>query len=71
MPTATPDEITTAQATEVLGLTNVSTVARYVYEGKLTPSRKLPGKTGAYLFWRSDVERLRDQQAAERDKAAS
>ncbi|HKV67672.1 MAG TPA: hypothetical protein VJN72_06250 [Gaiellales bacterium] len=58
-----PDEVTAREAMEILGLTNPSTVARYVLERKLTPSRKLPGKTGAYLFWRTDIERYRDQRA--------
>ena len=64
MPTPpTDDEIVTREAMEILGLTNPSTVARYVLEGKLEPSRKLPGRTGAYLFRRSTVEQLRDQRA--------
>lgn len=60
------DEITTAEAMAVLGFTAPSTVNRLVREHKLTPSRKLPGKTGAYLFRRSDVEAIRD----ERERAA-
>lgn len=61
---AVDDEITATQAAEVLGFKNSGTLTRYVWEGKLTPSRKLPGKTGAYLFWRRDVEALRDRRAA-------
>lgn len=57
-----PDEITTKQAAELLGFTHASTVNRYVAAGKLTPSRQLPGKTGAYLFHRTDVEALRDER---------
>jgi hypothetical protein len=60
------DEIPTRDALDILGYTNPSTITRYVQSGKLTPSRKLPGKNGAYLFWRADVQRLADQQAAER-----
>ena len=61
MPQATTptDEITTRQALELLGFTDPSTISRYVQVGKLTPSRKLPGKTGAYLFHRADVEALK------------
>ena len=55
----------------MLGLANPSTVVRYVYEGKLAPSRKLPGQSGAYLFHRSDVEALRDARAAASAEAAS
>lgn len=59
------DEITTREALAILGLKEPSTIARYVQAGKLVPSRKLPTRTGAYLFWRADVERLRDQRAAD------
>jgi hypothetical protein len=57
-------EITTREALEILNLTDPSTIAKYVKRGKLKPSRKLPGRTGAYLFHRSDVEQLRDEVAA-------
>lgn len=52
------DEITTREALEVLGLADPSSVSRLVAEGHLTPSRKLPGLTGAYLFARADVVAL-------------
>mgnify|MGYP002136998112 CR=1 FL=1 len=52
------DEITTREALSILGLADPSSVTRLVAESKLTPSRKLPGKTGAYLFLRSDIEAL-------------
>ena len=58
------DEITTREAMTILGFTHASTVIRYVYEGKLTPSRRLPGKTGAYMFWRADIERLAERRAS-------
>lgn len=63
MPTSTsqPDEITTREALEILGYRNPSTVTRYVAAGKLTPSRKLPGANGPYLFHRADVEALAAQ----------
>ncbi len=57
-PMAPTDEITTREALVILKLKEPSTIARYVQSGKLVPSRKLPRKTGAYLFWRADVERL-------------
>ena len=41
------DEITTREALEILGLTDPSTISRYVGYGKLKPSRKLPGRSGA------------------------
>jgi len=61
------DEITSREALEILGFTDPSTISRYVGYGKLTPSRKLPGKNGPFLFWRADVQRL----AAEQRKAAA
>lgn len=69
MPNPPTDEITTREALDLLGLNNPSTVIRMVHDGVLTPSRKLPGRTGSYLFWRSDVDRLVDERAAA--KAAS
>lgn len=41
-----------------------STVRRLVDRGVLTPTMKLPGKTGAYLFDRSDVEALKETRAS-------
>ncbi len=60
------DEVTTREAADLLGLKSTSTVVRYVYEGRLTPSRKLPGPNGAYLFERADVLRFRDDEAERR-----
>ena len=54
------DEISTMEAVELLGFSDRSSVIRMVREHRLTPSRKLPGVTGAYLFWRHDVQRLAD-----------
>jgi len=50
-------DITTAQAAEVLDVEHRS-VFRMVKRGELSPSAKLPGRTGAYLFKRAEVERL-------------
>ena len=58
-----PDEVTTREALEILGLGDPSTVSRYVSVGILAPSRKLPGRTGAFLFRRADVERLAAKRA--------
>lgn len=65
------DEITAREAMVILGFTHTSTITRYVAERKLTPSRKLPGRTGAFLFWRHDILRLRDQRAAEATEATA
>ena len=51
-----PDEVTTSEALGILGLKSPSTISRAVTEGRLRPSRKLPGATGPYLFNRADVE---------------
>lgn len=53
------------EAVEILGLTDRSTVVRMVREHRLVPSRKMPGATGAYLFWRHDILRLAAERAAE------
>ena len=60
-----PDEITTREALSILGLSDPSSVSRFVAERKLQPSRKLPGITGPYLFLRSDVEALAASRAGE------
>ena len=52
------DLVSSREALELLGLTDPSTISRWVAAGKLTPAHKLPGKTGAYLFNRADVEAL-------------
>lgn len=57
--------IPTKQAAKLLGV-DVRTVHRMVDSGRLTPTLKIPGRTGACLFDRADVERL----VAERTAAA-
>lgn len=57
------DEITTAEAADLLGYKDRSSVVRLVLEHRLTPSRKMPGSTGMYLFWRADIQRFADQKA--------
>jgi len=54
-------EITTAQAAEVLDVEHRS-VFRMVRRGELTPTAKLPGRTGAYLFDRDEVDALAQQR---------
>jgi excisionase family DNA binding protein len=54
---APTDEITTREACELLNV-HRATIARYVANGRLTPSRKLGAETGAYMFWRADIARL-------------
>lgn len=54
--------LTTSEACEVLGLTSRSTLSRYVATGRLKPAMKMPGSTGAFLFNRADVEKLKAKQ---------
>lgn len=64
----TEELVTTSEAAEILNK-HVRTVHRLVAEGTLTPATKVPGKTGAYLFRRSDVEKCAN--AARRAKRAA
>lgn len=57
------DHITTLEVARTLGL-HVRSVHRLVDNGVLTPTQKLPGKTGAYLFDREAVERLAAERAS-------
>lgn len=61
---AVDELITTAEAADILGK-HVRTVHRLIAEGALIPVTKMPGKTGAYLLRRVDVEKI-----AKRDNAA-
>lgn len=55
--TALADTIGAAEAAALLHIDR-SVLTRWVQAGRLTPVFKLPGKTGAYLFHRADVEAL-------------
>lgn len=50
--------IGTAETAELLGV-SVRTVHRMVAQGMLSPTGKLPGRTGSYLFDEGDVLALR------------
>ncbi len=58
-----------SDSAEIIGC-SVSTVKRYVDSGRLAPVHQLPGRTGAYLFAREDIERLARLRAAEKQSAA-
>lgn len=67
MPTHTDPEF--IGSAEVCRIHNVhpSTVSRWVSNGDLTPVHKLPGKNGAFVFNRADVEQFaadRSEQTA-------
>ena len=58
------DLIGSAEACELLGDIDRSTLSRWVALGKIKPVKRLPGATGAMLFKRRDVERLARERAA-------
>ena len=49
------DLLTTAQVAELTGW-SVTSINRWALRGDLPAERKLPGRTGSYLFRRSVVE---------------
>lgn len=53
-----PDQITTREAADMLGL-SIRTTIRRVESGELTPARKLPGLRGPYIFDRNTIEEYR------------
>lgn len=59
----TSPPITVAEVATILGV-NRKTVLRRMAAGDLTPTQKLPGETGAYLFDPAEVERLAEQRRA-------
>lgn len=61
------DLVSTREAMEILGYRNPSSVARLVYEGKLTPAYKSGDKRHTYAFDRAVIEAL----AVARRKSAS
>jgi excisionase family DNA binding protein len=58
----TPDLLGTVEAAEAIGCER-STLSRWIDSGRITPLRKLPGRNGAVLFEREEVERVRDEYA--------
>lgn len=58
-----PDLLTTAEAAEVLGVT-VATINRWAVSGRLPVAHKLPGRTGANLYRREDVERVEAERGS-------
>lgn len=47
----------TVEAAEMIGVER-STLTRWVASGRILPIRKLPGRNGAVLFDRTEVERV-------------
>lgn len=65
------EEIVSREVMELLALPDQSAVSRLVRTGKLNPTRKLPGQTGAYLFDRAEVERLAAERRASLEATAA
>lgn len=61
--TETRDLVGSTEAARIAGTTERS-IQRWASTGLLTPAAKLPGRTGAYLFERADVEALSRKQVA-------
>jgi excisionase family DNA binding protein len=54
------DLLATIEAAEVIGVER-STLSRWAESGRITVAHRLPGKNGAVLFDRAEVERVRDE----------
>ena len=52
------DLIGSREACQILGITNRSTLSRWVALGKIAPAKRLGDGAGAFLFKRADVEAL-------------
>lgn len=57
--------VSVAEAGRILGVTTV-TVQRWARDGSIA-AEKMPGKTGAYVLRRSEVERVKSERAAKAD----
>lgn len=53
--------LTTAQVAEAANR-SIRTVSRWIQDGRLQPSLKIPGRTGAYLFDPEHVAEVLQQQ---------
>lgn len=54
-PHKVPDLLTVSQVADRFNVGR-STVTRMIADGRLTPTARLPGGTGAYLFDRAEIE---------------
>jgi len=55
------DLLTKSEAAEYLGV-DTSTISRWLTQGKITAAKKIPGRSGGYIFDRAEILRV----AAER-----
>lgn len=63
MPKIQNNLIGVAEASQITGL-DKRTLHRKVERGELTPVSKLPGLRGAYIFNRSEIEKLARERVA-------
>lgn len=49
--------MTAAEVAEAFGR-DTRTISRWTREGRLTPTAKLPGQTGAYIYDRAEITRI-------------
>jgi excisionase family DNA binding protein len=63
-----PELLNSSQVAEILGI-SLNTVLRRVTDGTIAAT-KLPGQTGAYVFERTEVERVK-AELTEQSKAAT
>lgn len=63
MPQNRHDTITATEVAEILGV-DPRTVQRQAAAGQLPSLAKLPGRTGAYLFSRAEIDALTQGRAA-------
>jgi len=57
MPTSKPDLIGSREVCVMLDVAT-STLTRWVADGRLSAALKMPGRNGAFLFHRADIEAL-------------
>ncbi len=62
MPTSKPDLIGSREACVMLDVAT-SSLVRWVADGRLCAAHKMPGRNGAFLFHRTDVEALVRERA--------
>jgi DNA-binding transcriptional MerR regulator len=73
MSKSTQTQLMTASEVAAAFGRDTRTISRWTREGRLTPTTKLPGKTGAYLYDASQIQKLakRAKPVVEAPKAAS
>lgn len=59
-----PAPMSSAEACKELGDIDRSTLSRWVALGLIVPAYKLPGRNGAFVFDRAEVERVKAERAA-------